>query len=595
MAVPNTFATSTSPIPLANLDANFAYYDNAFSISGTIVTYSGRIVSTIATGTAPFTVASTTPVANLSIGGNAATATTATTATNLAAGAIGSIAYQSAIGTTAFLADVATGNAVISGGAGVAPSYGKIGLTTHISGTLPVANGGTNLTTYAIGDIVYASAATTLAKLADVAIGNALISGGVGVAPSYGKIGLTTHVSGTLPIANGGTNSTATPTAGGAVYGTGTALAYTVAGTSGQALVSNAASAPTWQTLTLENLPGAWTKKAADCATTTALTINTAQTVIDGVTISATSRVLVKDQATASQNGIYTGVTTVTWVRATDADTASELAGAVVNVDAGTVNGGLLFDTDFKSTDTLGTTANNWYRVVDTNYTIPATQGGTGQTSYAVGDLVYASTTTALSKLADVATGNALISGGVGVAPSYGKIGLTTHVSGTLPTANGGTNLASFTTNGAVYATSTSVLTTGTLPVASGGTGVTTSTGTGAVMLNVNPTLTNYVESVVAIGNSGTTQTLALTNGTVQTVTMTGNCTFTMPTATDGKSFILIATQDATGSRTAVFTSVKWAGGSPPTLTTTATTGVDILTFVANGTSWFGTYAQAFT
>jgi len=99
---------------------------------------------------------------------------------------------------------------------------------------------------------------------------------------------------------------------------------------------------------------------------------------------------------------------------------------------------------------------------------------------------------------------------------------------------------------------------------------------------------------VVAIGNSGTTQTLSLTSGTVQTVTMTGNCTFTMPTATAGKSFILICTQDGTGSRTATFTSVKFPGGTAPTLTTTATTGVDILTFVANGTSWFGTYAQAF-
>jgi hypothetical protein len=109
-----------------------------------------------------------------------------------------------------------------------------------------------------------------------------------------------------------------------------------------------------------------------------------------------------------------------------------------------------------------------------------------------------------------------------------------------------------------------------------------------------NPTVTNYVESVVAIGNSGTSQTLALTSGTVQTVTMTGNCTFTMPTATAGKSFILIATQDATGSRTGVFTSVKWPGGTAPTLTTTASTGRDILTFVADGTNWYGTYAQAF-
>lgn len=70
----------------------------------------------------------------------------------------------------------------------------------------------------------------------------------------------------------------------------------------------------------------------------------------------------------------------------------------------------------------------------------PATAGGTGQTSYAVGDILYANTTTTLAKLADVATGNALISGGVGVAPSWGKIGLTTHISGVLPVANGGTN-----------------------------------------------------------------------------------------------------------------------------------------------------------
>ena len=137
------------------------------------------------------------------------------------------------------------------------------------------------------------------------------------------------------------------------------------------------------------------------------------------------------------------------------------------------------------------------------------------------------------------------------------------------------------------------------LKVTKGGTGVGTSTGSGANVLGTspalnNPTVTNYVESVVAIGNSGTSQTLSLTNGTVQTVTMTGNCTFTMPTATAGKSFILICTQDATGSRTAVFTSVKFPSGTAPTLTVTATTGVDILTFVANGTSWFGTSAQAF-
>jgi hypothetical protein len=75
--------------------------------------------------------------------------------------------------------------------------------------------------------------------------------------------------------------------------------------------------------------------------------------------------------------------------------------------------------------------------------TITAAKGGTGQTSYAVGDLLYADTTTTLAKLADVATGNAVISGGVSTAPSYGKIGLTTHISGVLPVANGGTNASS--------------------------------------------------------------------------------------------------------------------------------------------------------
>lgn len=67
---------------------------------------------------------------------------------------------------------------------------------------------------------------------------------------------------------------------------------------------------------------------------------------------------------------------------------------------------------------------------------LSAPRGGTGQASYAVGDILFADTASSLAKLPDVATGNALISGGVGVAPSYGKIGLTTHISGILPYAN---------------------------------------------------------------------------------------------------------------------------------------------------------------
>lgn len=107
--------------------------------------------------------------------------------------------------------------------------------------------------------------------------------------------------------------------------------------------------------------------------------------------------------------------------------------------------------------------------------TIAVDKGGTGLTSYTVGDIIYASGATTLSKLADVATGNALISGGIGVAPSWGKIGLTTHVSGTLPVANGGT-------------------------------GVTTSTGTVNVVLSESPTLTGTPLSTTAAVDTNTTQ-----------------------------------------------------------------------------------------
>jgi hypothetical protein len=81
-------------------------------------------------------------------------------------------------------------------------------LASALTTALPETKGGTNQTTYTTGDLLYASAANTLSKLADVATGNSLISGGVGVAPSWGKIALTTHVSGTLPEANGGTAQT---------------------------------------------------------------------------------------------------------------------------------------------------------------------------------------------------------------------------------------------------------------------------------------------------------------------------------------------------------------------------------------------------
>jgi len=147
----------------------------------------------------------------------------------------------------------------------------------------------------------------------------------------------------------------------------------------------------------------------------------------------------------------------------------------------------------------------------------------------------------------------------------------------------------------------------GTLPIANGGTGATTLAGasiatyTGTETLSnktlTNSTVTNYVESVVAIGTVTTSNTISLTNGTVQTATLTAStaCTFTMPTATAGKSFVLLLKQAAsTGNGTATFTSVKWGTAGAPTITATAGK-MDILTFISDGTNWYGSIAQGYT
>jgi hypothetical protein len=147
---------------------------------------------------------------------------------------------------------------------------------------------------------------------------------------------------------------------------------------------------------------------------------------------------------------------------------------------------------------------------------VPATAGGTGQTSYAVGDLLYANTTTTLAKLADVATGNALISGGVGVAPSWGKIGLTTHVSGILPVANGGTNASTASITSFNNITGYS---------ASGATGTTTTN----LVFSTSPSITTptLVGPVTVTGTASTTGDLTVgpinTDNTTRTIKLRGS------------------------------------------------------------------------
>ena len=584
----------------------------------------------------------------------------------------------------------------------------------------------------------------TTASFGTATITNATWNGNT-IGTAYGGTGLTTFgsanyalystsasalVAGTLPVAAGGTGDI-TFTANGVLYGNGTSpVGVTAAGTTGQVLVGNTGAAPSWGTVSsslVSSFSAGTTGLTPNTATTGAVTLGGTLAVANGGTgqttytngellignttgntltkatlTGTTSQVDVTNGAgsitlslpatiNVNTSGSAATLTTSRDIYGNSFNGSANVTGIIASSFGGTGNGFTKFSGPTTSEKTF-TLPDASATILTDNAAITPTQGGTGLTSYTTGDIIYASATNTLSTLADVATGNALISGGVSTAPSWGKIGLTTHVSGTLPTANGGTNLTSFTSGGAVYATSTSVLTTGTLPIASGGTGLSstpsngeldigngtgftraaltqgtgititngagsitvanagvtsftsssglstntsatgavsvtntapmvypgagipnstgsawgtsyTTTGSGTVIVLdttptiTNPTVTNYVESVVAIGTVTTSHTLSLTNGTVQTATLTAStaCTFTMPTATAGKSFILLLKQAAaTGNGTATFTGVKFPTAGAPTITATAGK-MDILTFVADGTNWYGSYVQGYT
>jgi hypothetical protein len=140
------------------------------------------------------------------------------------------------------------------------------------------------------------------------------------------------------------------------------------------------------------------------------------------------------------------------------------------------------------------------------------------------------------------------------------------------------------------------------LKIAKGGTGAATLAGASIVTYTGSATLTNktieagtftngYTEEVFT-GNSSTAITLDLANGTVQIITLTGNCVYTFPTPVAGKSFTLIHLQDATGSRTVTWPStVDWPGATAPTLTSTALRADKFVFTAISGTSWLGSVA----
>jgi len=249
------------------------------------------------------------------------------------------------------------------------------------SGTLGVARGGTGIASYTIGDLIYASGGTTLSTLADVATGNALISGGVGAAPSWGKIGLATHVSGTLPVANGGTGQTAPLTQYGVIYGASTtAMDFTAAGATGQVLVGNTGAAPSWATVSttlVSSISFGSTGLTPATATTGAVTVAGTLAIANGgtgiTTTPANGALLI---------GNATGYTSATLTAGTGVSVTNG-AGSITIANTGV--------TSFSGGSTGLTPATATTGAVSLAGTLGVGYGGTGTaTTFTAGSVVFA-------------------------------------------------------------------------------------------------------------------------------------------------------------------------------------------------------------
>lgn len=186
--------------------------------------------------------------------------------------------------------------------------------------------------------------------------------------------------SGTLPIARGGTNTTVTPTNGGAVYGNGSSYAVTAQGTSGQVLTSNGAAAPTWQTpsvssgtvtdvldgagmnFTSFSTSGTITLGTPSTLTTSTTNATTATSHTHAITVPIPASFAWTDGTTAGPTGSLT-VTNSTAVSYAAIPSASATASGVITTGTQTIAGAKTFSSTVTGNGFLSTPGTYNYSV----------------------------------------------------------------------------------------------------------------------------------------------------------------------------------------------------------------------------------------